>query len=79
MDAAEIYSRLTPIFQDIFDDDSIVPTAEMTAKDVDEWDSLSHIRMILAVEKEFSLKFSTTEVGHLEKVGDLVSLIQSRA
>ena len=79
MDSVEIYQRLTPIFQDVFDDDSIEVTPSMTAKDVDGWDSLTHIRMILRVEKAFNIKFSTSEVGSLEKVGDLVTLIQARA
>jgi acyl carrier protein len=79
MDSAAIYERLTPIFQDIFDDDSIEVTPDLTAKDVDGWDSLSHIRMILTVEKAFKVKFSTSEVGHLEKVSDLVALIEARA
>jgi acyl carrier protein len=78
MDSAAIYERLTPIFHDIFDDDSIEVTPELTAKDVDGWDSLTHIRMILTVEKAFKIKFSTSEVGHLETVGDLVKLIEAR-
>jgi acyl carrier protein len=79
MDSVEIYQRLTPIFQDVFDDDSIEVTSGMSAKDIDGWDSLTHIRMILRVEKAFNVKFSTSEVGSLEKVGDLVALIHARA
>ena len=78
MDEAQIYARLTEIFQDVFDDDSIKVAPELTAKDVDGWDSLNHIRLILTVEKAFKIKFSTSEIGRLERVGDLVALIQSR-
>jgi acyl carrier protein len=78
MDTVQIYSRLTEIFQDVFDEDSIQVTPELSAKDVDGWDSLTHIRLILTVEKAFKIKFSTSEIGKLENVGDLVALIQAR-
>lgn len=61
MDEAQIYERLTEIFRDIFDDDSISVTPELSAKDVDGWDSLTHIRLMLTVEKAFKIKFSTSE------------------
>ncbi len=79
MDETDIYARLTPVFHDVFDDDSINVTPELSAKDVDGWDSLTHIRLILTVEKAFKVKFSTPEIGKLEKVGDLVALIKARA
>jgi len=79
MDETDIYARLTPVFHDVFDDDSINVTPELSAKDVDGWDSLTHIRLILTVEKAFKVKFSTPEIGKLEKVGDLVALIRARA
>jgi acyl carrier protein len=78
MDEAQIYSRLAQIFEDVFDDDSIHVTATLTAKDVDGWDSLTHIRLLLTIEKAFKVKFSTSEIGKLENVGDLVSLIKAR-
>jgi acyl carrier protein len=78
MDEAQIYVRLTEIFEDVFDEDSIVVTPELTAKDVDGWDSLTHIRLILTVEKAFKIKFSTSEIGKMENVGDLVKLIKAR-
>ncbi|HZE93056.1 MAG TPA: acyl carrier protein [Rhizobacter sp.] len=74
-----IYAKLTDIFHDVFDDASIVVQPQLTADDVDEWDSLSHIRLVLAVEKKFGLKFSAAEVGRLKNVGEFVSLIQSKA
>ena len=78
MEESQIYVRLTEIFEDVFDEDSIVVTPELTAKDVDGWDSLTHIRLILTIEKAFKIKFSTSEIGKLEKVGDLVALIKVR-
>lgn len=79
MDEAQIYTRLTQIFEDVFDEDSIKVTPELTAKDVDGWDSLTHIRLILTIEKAFKIKFSTSEIGKLENVSDLVALIKARA
>jgi acyl carrier protein len=79
MDEAQIYERLAKIFEDVFDEDSITISPELSAKDVDGWDSLTHIRLLLTVEKTFKIKFSTSEVGKLENVGDLVALIKARS
>jgi acyl carrier protein len=78
MDEPQIYARLAEIFQDVFDEDSIDVSPELSAKDVDGWDSLTHIRLILTVEKAFKIKFSTSEIGKLKNVGDLVALIKAR-
>jgi acyl carrier protein len=75
----QIYVRLTEIFEDVFDEeDSITVTPELSAKDVDGWDSLTHIRLILTIEKAFKIKFSTSEIGKLQNVGELVALIKAR-
>jgi len=79
MDEQAIYDRLAKIFEDVFDEDSIKITPELTARDVDGWDSLTHIRLMLTVEKAFKIKFSASEIGKLENVGDLVKLIKARA
>ena len=78
MDEPQIYQRLTEIFQDVFDEDSIEVTPKLSADDVDGWDSLTHIRLILTIEKAFKIKFSTSEIVKLENVGDLVALIQAK-
>ena len=78
MDEPQIYVRLAEIFQDVFDEDSIEVTPGLSAKDVDGWDSLTHIRLILTIEKAFKIKFSTSEIGKMETVGDLVTLIKVR-
>jgi acyl carrier protein len=79
MDEPQIYARLAEVFQDVFDENLIKVTPELSAKDVDGWDSLTHIRLILTVEKAFKIKFSTSEIGKLENVGDLVKQIKARA
>jgi acyl carrier protein len=78
MDDAQIYLRLAGVFNQVFDDETIEVTPQLTAKDVDGWDSLTHIRLILSVEKEFKIRFTTSEIGNLENVADLVALIRAR-
>jgi acyl carrier protein len=78
MDEQQIYAQLSTVFEDVFDDDDIELTPALSAKDVNGWDSVSHIRLILTVERKFKVKFSTSEIGKLENVGDLVSLIKAR-
>ena len=78
MQSEQIYQQLNGIFADVFDDDAIVLKPAMTADDVDGWDSLTHIRLIISVEKAFKIKFSTAEVGKLKNVGEFVDLIASK-
>lgn len=78
MTDSTIYEQLTTVFQDVFDDDELVVTPELTADDVDEWDSLSHIRLVLSVERAFKVKFSAAEVDKLKNVADLVDLIKAK-
>jgi acyl carrier protein len=78
MEKSEIYERLTGVFRDVFDDDTIVVRPELTAEDVDEWDSLSHIRLVLTVEKVFNITLSASEIGNLTNVGELVKAIQAK-
>jgi acyl carrier protein len=78
MEDTEIYRRLTDIFRKVFDEDDIRVTPELSAKDVDGWDSLTHIRLIMTVEKAFNVKFSTSEIGKFENVGSLAELIKTR-
>ena len=62
MQQQEIYTRLTKIIRDVFDDESLVATPEMTAADVAEWDSVNHITLVVAIEEEFGIKFKTAEL-----------------
>ncbi len=78
MEKAKIYAVLTGIFHDVFDNDSIIVTPDLTAEDVDDWDSLSHLRLVLSVEKSFGVRFSASETGKLKNVGELVSLIEAK-
>jgi acyl carrier protein len=73
-----IQLRLTEIFQSVFDDLELRLTAAMTAKDVPEWDSLSHITLVVAIEREFRIRFTTAEVAGLMNVGDLADRIRKK-
>ena len=79
MEISDVNQQLTGIFRDVFDDDSIVIKPELTADDIDEWDSVSHVRLLLTVERAFGIRFSAAEAGRLKNVGDLASLVQSKA
>ena len=78
MQSPEIYAKLTRIFHDLFDDSDIVLTAALTSHDVDGWDSLNHVRLVLAVQKAFMVKFSAAEIGRLSNVGEFVHLIDTK-
>ncbi|MBV9302373.1 MAG: acyl carrier protein [Acidobacteriaceae bacterium] len=78
METSEIYQKLTGVFHDVFDDDSIEVRPDLTADDVDEWDSVSHIRLVLTAEEAFHVKFSAAEIARLKNVGEFVDLIQSK-
>jgi len=76
MNFEEIRDRITAVFHDIFDDDSLVIQRETSAKDIEEWDSLAHISLIVAIEKEFRIKFDLAELKPLKNVGEMIDLIQ---
>jgi acyl carrier protein len=78
MDETSVYERLTTVFHSVFGDESIQLTPETSAKDIDGWDSLTHIRLILTVEKAFRVKFTTSEIGKLSNLRDLVALIHAK-
>ena len=75
MDSAELIQRLQVIFQDVLDID-IELTPSLSARDVSEWDSLAHVRIIVTVERNFKVKFAAAEVNSLKNVGELIDLIQ---
>ena len=72
-----IYAQLTPIFQEVFDDDTVA-TAELAARDVENWDSLSHVRLMVAIEEHFNIHFSSSEITSFKNVGDLAAAIEGK-
>ncbi len=71
--------RLNQVFRDVFDDDELNITRQTTAKDVEGWDSLMHVTLVVNVEKAFKVKFSSSEVAALQNVGELLDLINARS
>ena len=74
----EIFTSLNEIFRDLFDDDGITLSDDTTAADIDGWDSLEHVNLIVMVEKRFSVKFSMDEILSLKSVGDMADLIMRK-
>ena len=75
MTRESIFEQLTEIFRDIFDDEEIVLSDETTADDIEDWDSLEQINLLVAIEKHFNIKFKLDEVSHLANVGDMADLV----
>lgn len=75
MNEMEVYDKLTVIFRDIFDDDTIKISGETSAVDIEDWDSLEHINLISAIEKKFKMRFNMKQVSTMKNVGEMVSII----
>lgn len=74
-----IMERTNAIFHEVFDDPSIVVKESTTANDVDDWDSLMHINLVLAIEEDFGMKFTMGEVTAMKNVGEMVDILLKRA
>lgn len=78
MKTSEIYAKITAVLCEVLENDSIKAEAGMTAKDVDDWDSFSHIRIVLGVEQAFGVKFATPEIAQFENIGQLADLVAEK-
>lgn len=78
MSKEQIMERLTEIFRDVFDDESIEISDSTTANDIEAWDSLEHITLISAVEKAFKMRFTMREVSGMKNVGEMAGIILER-
>lgn len=78
MERIEILSRIQDIFRDVLDNEEIELTDATVADDIEEWDSLSHIQLIVAIEKDFQIKFTSKEILSWKNIGELVDCIQSK-
>ena len=74
MDQTQAMQGLTDVFRTVFDQPELVLRDDMTAADVENWDSLNHIDLIVAIERKFKIKFTTREITGLKTVGDLAEL-----
>jgi acyl carrier protein len=78
MTEAEIYDNLNAVFRQVLEDDSIVLTPTTTAEDVEGWDSMNHIFIVVELEKRFGVKFHAAEMEELKNVGELANLVQQK-
>ena len=79
MDRSEIVRRVVQVMEDTFDVDDIDYRDSLSAADFEDWDSLSNIRFVVAVEKEFGVRFANSEVEDLANVGEMVDLIAAKS
>lgn len=75
MNRDQIFEELTTVFRDVFDDEDVTIGENTTAADIEDWDSLSHIMLLSAVEDEFGIKFDMKAVQSLKNVGEMVDMI----
>ncbi len=75
---ADVLDKLSSVFRTVFQDQTLVARPEMSADDVERWDSLSHVDMIVLVEETFGIRLSTREVTSMKNVGDLVRTILAK-
>ena len=70
--------KLTEVFRTVFEDDDLVLTPELSAKDVENWDSFNHINLVIDIESTFEVNFTTEEIGSMNNIGDLVTVLQAK-
>ncbi|MBR5660190.1 MAG: acyl carrier protein [Bacteroidales bacterium] len=78
MDRSEILKTVQDIFRDILDDEEIVLADSTTAEDVEGWDSLTHIQLIVAIEKQFKIKFTSKEILSWRNIGEMLDSIAAK-
>jgi len=78
MDSISIIKELTPIFEDLFDEEDLVLTEKTTADDIEDWDSLTHVHLIVLIENHYSVKFTASEIGAFNEVGDIVKAVLAK-
>ena len=75
MEKEEVLSTIQEIFRDILDNEEIILSEETTADDVEEWDSLTHIQLIVAIEKKFKIKFNSNEILSWNNIGEMINSV----
>lgn len=78
MDKNEILAEVQEVFRDVLDNEDIVLTPETTANDVEDWDSLSHIQLIVAIEKKLKIKFTSKEILSWSNISEMIDCIASK-
>jgi acyl carrier protein len=70
-----VVEGLTAIFREVFDDNAIELRRDLAAKDIEGWDSMTHLRLILSIERRFGVRLPSTKVAALKNVGDMIDLV----
>jgi acyl carrier protein len=78
IDTTDIYEKLSVIFRDVFEDETLIAKPSLTADDIAGWDSLTNLRLVLTVQKAFGVKFTAHEITSLNNVGELATLVQAK-
>mgnify|MGYP001596566074 CR=1 FL=1 len=78
MNRIEIHNKVQSIFRDVFDISTLTIMDQTNSNDIDDWDSLNHINLVTAIEKDFSIKFALGELKNLKNVGEMLSLIERK-
>lgn len=78
MTREDVFEQLNQVFRDVFDDEELMVDDSTTADDIEDWDSLEHINLMVAVEKQFGMKFNMGEVTTMKNVGEMVDIILKR-
>ncbi len=78
MNSDKIFDKSQQIFKEVFDDEDLIINAETSAEDIEEWDSLSHIRLIVAHEVQFNIKFTANEIDSCNNISEFHNLISSK-
>jgi acyl carrier protein len=78
MTKQSILKELTPIFEELFDENNLVLTEKTTADDIEDWDSLTHMHLVVLIEEHYKIKFTANEIGDFNDVGDMVKAILAK-
>ena len=78
MTREEVFEKMNEVFRDVFDDEALMISEETTSEDIEDWDSFAQMNLIVAMEKQFGLKFNIKEINSLKNVGEMIMLIRSR-
>lgn len=78
MTKAEIHENVQEIFRDVFDEEDLAITDDTSAEDIEDWDSLAQVRLTVAIEKKFGIKFNFGELTALHNVGEMLELIEGK-
>lgn len=78
MDRIEMLQQITGVFKDVLDNEDVKLNESTQASDVEDWDSLSHIQLVVAIEKHFKIRFTSKEIQSWENVGEMMNTIQEK-